>query len=74
MLRKLPWDIKLQILTFITTRKNFNYLEKEITELYDSMEDRGYVYCMKSQKKIREIEELLIILKFLEIIAFNLKK
>ena len=55
----LPKDIKLHVLSFLTNRKRFNHLEKELEKTYGSMEeDRGYCFSYRIMKKINELEFL----------------
>ena len=65
MIQKLPQDIKLYILSFVTTRTNFTRIEKELEEVCDSLEDRCYHYCFRTMRTIRELEELIPIVKIL---------
>ena len=68
MLTGLNRDIKLHILTFLTTRKKFDFVEKELTETIESLEeDRGHFFCIRFYRKVQELEQLLIYLRCLDI-------
>jgi hypothetical protein len=63
LLINLPKDIKFHILSFLTNRKNFNQIDKELTETYDSVKD--YTYSILTIKTIQELEFLITVIKIM---------